>query len=61
MQHDVFTDDFAKSAFLKEKCGKLIQFVERYIGRIRPVERELVTAVRIVGEIACVYAIGDNE
>ena len=61
MQHDVFADDFSERTFFKEENCKLIQFIERHIGGIRPVERKLVAAVRIVGEIASVYSIGNNE
>ena len=61
MQHDVFSYDFAERTFL-QKCGcKLIQFIERHIGCVRPVERELIASVWIVGEVACVDTVGNHE
>ena len=61
MQHNIFADDFAERTFLQE-CGcKLIQFIERHIGCVRPVERELIATVWIVGEIACVDTVRNNK
>ena len=50
VQHDIFPYDFAKRTFFQEKDSKLIQFIERMIGGIRPIECKLVTAVRIIGK-----------
>ena len=46
VKHNIFADDFSESAFLQKERGKHIQFIERMIGGIRPVECKLVTAVR---------------
>ena len=61
MKNNVFSDDFAKRAFIQEECGKLIQFIKRYIGGICPIESEFIATVRVVGKIARIYSIGDNE
>ena len=61
MQHDIFPYDFAKRTFFQEEYGKLIQFIERMIGCIRPIEGKLVTAIRIVGEVTGIYTIGYDK
>ena len=61
MQYDVFPDNLAERTFFQEKHSKLIQFIERQICSIRPVECKLISAIGIVGKIASIYAIGDNK
>ena len=61
MQHDIFAQHFAQRTFVEEELRKHREVVERHILCIRPVERELISAVGIVGEIACIDTIGDNE
>ena len=61
MQHDVLAYNLAQRTLVEEYSGKLLQIIERHIGCIRPVESELITTIRIVGEIASVHAIGYNE
>ena len=55
--HDIFPYDFAKRTFFQEEYGKLIQFIKRMIGSIRPIECKLITAIRIVGKIAGIDTI----
>ena len=57
MQHDIFPYDFAKRTFFQEEYGKLIQFIERMIGSIRPIKCKLITAIGIIGKITGVYTI----
>ena len=61
MQDDILTDNLAQRALVEEHCGKFLQVVERHIGCIRPVECELISAIRIICKIASVYTIGYDE
>ena len=61
MQHDVLANHLAKVALIKEKVGKLTEVVKRHVLRIRPVERKLITAVGIVGEITGIHTIADDK
>ena len=61
MQYYVLAYNLAQRALVEEHCGKFLQVVERHIGGIRPVECELISAIRVVGEIASVHAIGYDE
>ena len=61
MQHDIFAGHLAQRTFVEEELRKHREVVERHILCIRPVERELISAVGIVGKIACVYTIGYDE
>ena len=61
MQYDVLADNLAKVTLVEEEGGKLVQLVERNVGGIRPVERELESAIRVVGEISGVHTIGDDK
>ena len=57
VQYNVLANNLAQRTLVEEHCGKLLQVVERHIGGIRPVKRELIATVRIVGEIAGVHAV----
>ena len=61
MQYDVFTDHLADGAAVKEHRSKEVQVIERIILLVRPVERELVALVRVVGEVTGVNAIRNHE
>ena len=61
MQHNILSYDFAKCTFFQEEYGKLIQFIERMIGGICPVECELIPTIWIIGKIASVNTIGTTE
>ena len=61
MKHDVFANHLAQRAFIKKECGKFVKFVKRHISCIRPVERELITAIRIIGKITGVHTIGYDK
>ena len=61
MQYDVFPDNLAERTLFQEKYSKLIQFIERQIRRIRPVECELISAIGIIGEITSIYTIGNDK
>ena len=61
MQYYVLAYNLAQRALVEEHCGKLLQVVERHIGGIRPVESELISAIRIICKIASVYTIGYDE
>ena len=61
MQHDVLAYNLAQCTLVEEYGGKLFQVVERNVGGICPIEGELITAVRIVGKIAGVHAVGYDE
>ena len=57
MQHYIFADDLSQRTLVEKEVGEHIQVVERPVLGIRPVEREFVAAVRIVGKIACIHAV----
>ena len=61
MQYDIFSDNLTERTLFQEKYSKLIQFIEWQICRIRPVEREFISTIGIIGEITSIYAIGDNK
>lgn len=61
MQYDVFPDNLAERTLFQEKYSKLIQFIERQIRRIRPVKCELISTIRIIGEITSIYTIGNDK
>ena len=61
MQHNVLTDHLSQVALVEEETGELTQIVERHVSRIRPVERELIAAVRVVGKVTCIHAVADDE
>ena len=61
MQHYVLADNLTQRTLVEEHCGKLLQVVERHVGGIRPVESELISTIRVVGEIASVYTIGYDK
>ena len=57
MQYNELANNLAQRTLVEERCGKLLQVVERNVCGIRPVECELEAAIRIVGEIASVHTI----
>ena len=61
MQNNIFAYQFAESTLIKEKCCKLIQFVEWSISCIRPVDCKFISAIGIIGEITSVHTIGDDK
>ena len=61
MQHNVLAYHLAKITLIKEEIGELAQIVKRHILRIRPVEGELIAAVRVVGKVTGIHAIADDE
>ena len=61
VHHNVLADYLPKNTLVKEVISKLTEVVNRLVVRQRPVECKFVTAVGIVGEIACVDAIGNDE
>ena len=61
MQYNVLAYHLAKIALVKEEVGKLTKVIERHVLRIRPVERELIAAVRVVGKVTGIHTIADNE
>ena len=61
MQNNVFCENLTKRAFVKKLRSKTVEVTERDIGGIRPFERELISAVRIVSEITCVDRVGDYK
>ena len=61
MQHNVLTDHLSQVALVEEEIGELAQIVERHVSRIRPVERKLIAAVRVVGKVTCIHAVADDE
>ncbi len=61
MQDNVFADNLAKVALVKEEGSELVQLIERNVGGICPVERELESAVRVVGEVSGVHTIGNDK
>ena len=61
MQYYVLAYNLAQRALVEEHCGKFLQVVERHIGCIRPVECELISAIRIICKIASVHAIGYDK
>ena len=58
MQHDVLADNLSQCTLVEEHRSKLLQVIERNICRIRPVKCELISAIRIIGEITSIHAIG---
>ena len=61
MKHDVFANHLTKGTFIKEHCCKQTEVVEGVVILVRPIESKLVALVGVVGEIAGVYTVGDNE
>ena len=61
MKDNVLAEHLAQGAFVEEVRSELAQVIDRFVVDERPVEGELVTAVGIIGEIACVDAIGDDK
>ena len=61
MQYDIFSYDFAKVTFFQEEYGKFIQFIERMIGCIRPIECKLISTIGIIGKIASIYTVGNDK
>ena len=61
MQYYVLAYNLAQRALVEEHCGKFLQVIERHIGCIRPVECELISAIRIICKIASVYTIGYDK
>ena len=61
MQYNVLAYHLAKITLVKKEVGKLTQVVERYVFCIRPVERELIATVRVVGKVTGIHTIADNE
>lgn len=61
MQDDILANNLAQRTLVEKRCGKLLQVVERHIGCIRPVESELISAIRIICKIASVHTIGYDE
>ena len=61
MQYNVFAYHLAKIALIKEEVCKLTKVIERHVSRIRPVERKLIAAVRVVGKVTCIHAVADDE
>lgn len=41
--------------------GKVIQSVRVHIGLVGPLKCELESSIGVVGEIACVYSVADDE
>ena len=61
MQYNVLANHLAKITLVKEEIGELAQIVKRHILRICPVERELVTAIRIIGKVSCIHTVTDDK
>src|SRR5574344_37364 len=61
VQNNIFTYQFTKSTFIKEECGKLVQFIEWIISCISPIEGKLISAIWIIGKISSIHTIGNNE
>ena len=61
MQDDVLGNHLAQGAFVKEMGRELAEVIHWLIVDEGPIESEFVTAVRVIGEITRVYAVGDDE
>ncbi len=61
MQYNVLANNLAQRTLVEEHCGKLLQVVEWNVCGVRPVESELISAIRGVGKIASVHTIGYDE
>lgn len=61
MQDDVLAYHLAKSAFVEEKVSKSAEVVEGHVFLVGPIEGEFVAAVGIVGKVARVHAVADDE
>ena len=61
MQYNVLANNLAQRTLVEEHCGKLLQVVEWNVCGVRPVESELISAIRVVGKIASVHTIGYDE
>ena len=61
VQDDIFGNHLAQGTFVKEMSRELAEVVHRIIVDEGPIESELITAVRVIGEIAGVNTVGDDE
>ena len=61
MQDDVLGNHLAQGAFVKEMGRELAEVIHWLIVDEGPIESEFVTAIRVIGEITRVYAVGDDE
>ena len=61
MQYNVLANNLSQRTLFEENRCKLLQVIERHVGSISPVERELITTIRVIGEIAGVHTIGNDK
>ena len=61
VQDDVLGDHLTQGALVKEVGRELAEVVDRLIIGQCPIEGELIAAVRVVGEITRVYAVGNDK
>ena len=61
MQHNVLANHLAQVALVEEEVCKLAKVIERHVLRIRPVESELIAAVRVVGKVTGIHAVADDK
>ena len=61
VEDDILAEHLAQSAFVKEVSGKLTEVVDWFVIWQRPVEGELVAAVRIVSEVTSIDPVGDDK
>ena len=61
VKDNVFADNLAQYALVKEVSSKLAKIINGFVIWKRPVEGKLVATVRIISKITGIYAIGDYK
>jgi hypothetical protein len=61
MQNNIFAYHLSKITLVKKEISKLTQVIEWDILCVRPIECEFISAIGIIGKIACIDSIADYE
>ncbi len=61
MKDYVLAYNLANSAFRQKVIGEEFKVVYRFVVWSRPIECELIAAIRIIREVSGVYPVGDDE
>ena len=61
MQYNILADHLPQVTLIEEEVGELAQVVKRNVFRIRPVERELIAAIGVVGKVTGIHTVTDDE
>ena len=61
MQHNILAYHLSKITLVKEEVSKLTQIIEWDIFGISPIKCEFISAIRVIGKIACIDSVADYE